>query len=161
MNILPKEWRMKLLYRSFQKHSKINFPQILNFGECRSTRVFHGEHFSLQYYAGSAFHRLYTAVDISLLGKSGFLHELRALWVIHRVHKWDRIIGSEERLSHNEKTLRRTERFLITMIKTACLTVLVKSPNQVLGDQLSRAAFDLVPLDHVHQLTILEQGNCR
>jgi hypothetical protein len=45
------------------------------------------------------------------------------------------------------------------MIKAAGLTILIKSPDQVLGDQLGRTSFDLVALDHMHQLAILEQGN--
>ncbi|MCW3087801.1 MAG: hypothetical protein JWQ78_1187 [Sediminibacterium sp.] len=48
-----------------------------------------------------------------------------------------------------------------TKLREKLITMLIEQRNQVLRDDLGRAAFDLVALHHTHQLTILEKGDGR
>ncbi len=46
-------------------------------------------------------------------------------------------------------------------IKRGSVAILLKCPQQVMGDHLGRAAFDLVTLDKMDQLTVFKQSDGR
>jgi hypothetical protein len=71
--VMEREGVTRVKPPDFTIYSKINCPHILDTGDCRSTKVFHVEHFCDQIHVILTFHSFSTDVN-SFRCKSGYSH---------------------------------------------------------------------------------------